>query len=59
MSKLPPVPPDNRSPKGPGSDPKVTDKKKVHVTRNDNAKERGDQGNIYQNTHNQGYRQDR
>ena len=58
MSKLPPVPPEQRSPKGPGSDPQVTKDDNV-ATGNRNLKEQGRQGNIYQNTHNQGYQQDR
>ena len=58
MSKLPPVPPEQRSPKGPGSDPQVTKDDNV-AGGNRNLKEQGRQGNIYQNTHNQGYQQDR
>jgi hypothetical protein len=58
MSKLPPVPPDQRSPKGPGSDPDVS--KEEETRSNDrNLREQGRQGNIYQNTHNQGHQQDR
>jgi hypothetical protein len=58
MSKLPPVPPDQRSPKGPGSDPDVS--KEEETPSNDrNLREQGRQGNIYQNTHNQGHQQDR
>jgi hypothetical protein len=58
MSKLPPVPPDQRSPKGPGSDPESS--KEDETRSNDrNLREQGRQGNIYQNTHNQGYQQDR
>ena len=58
MSKLPPVPPDQRSPKGPGSAPetKQDDDTAAHGR---NLREQGRQGNIYQNTHNQGYQQDR
>jgi hypothetical protein len=58
MSKLPPVPPEQRSPKGPGSDPEVS-KDDDTSARNRNLREQGRQGNIYQNTHNQGYQQDR
>ena len=58
MSKLPPVPPEQRSPKGPGSDPKVATEDEVSQ-RDRNLREQGRQGNIYQNTHNQGYQQDR
>jgi len=58
MSKMPPVPPDNRSPKGTGSDPK-TATGNMSGSDKDNLRERDRQGNIYQNTHNQGYQQDR
>ena len=58
MSKLPPVPPDQRSPKGPGSDPEVSEKDETS-SKYRNQREQGRQGNIYQNTHNQGYQQDR
>jgi hypothetical protein len=58
MSKLPPVPPEQRSPKGPGSAPEP-DKDEVPTSRGKNLREQGRQGNIYQNTHNQGYQQDR
>jgi hypothetical protein len=58
MSKLPPVPPEQRSPKGPGSDPQVANDDDVSK-RDRNLREQGRQGNIYQNTHNQGYQQDR
>jgi hypothetical protein len=58
MSKLPPVPRDQRSPKGPGSNPEI-DKDDARSPQDRNLRERGRQGNIYQNTHNQGYQQDR
>jgi len=59
MSRLPPVPPASRSPKGPGSEPKVdTDDVKTD-NRKRNLAEQGRQGNIKQNTTNQGYQQDR
>jgi len=58
MSKLPPVPPDQRSPKGPGSDPQVSEKDETS-SKDRNQREQGRQGSIYQNTHNQGYQQDR
>ena len=57
MSKLPPVPPENRSNKGPGADPKIATDDKAPPR--ENLKEQGPQGNIHQNTHNQGYQQDR
>jgi hypothetical protein len=60
-SRLPPVPPASRSPKGPGdqaapptsSDPKRGDEVPA------NLKEQGRQGNIKQNTTHQGHQQDR
>jgi hypothetical protein len=58
MSKLPPVPPEQRSPKGPGSAPEPQ-KDDTPASRGKNLREQGRQGNIYQNTHNQGYQQDR
>jgi hypothetical protein len=58
MSKLPPVPPENRSNKGPGADPKVASDETTPPAR-ENLREQGRQGNIHQNTHNQGYQQDR
>lgn len=51
----PPVPPANRSPKGTGSDPASADRQKTKP----DAKQDGEQQNIAQNTHNQGYQQDR
>jgi hypothetical protein len=51
----PPVPPANRSPKGPGSDPSSA------AERKDDGKDGrgGQQENIAQNTRHQGYQQDR
>jgi hypothetical protein len=58
MSKKPPVPPANRSPKGTGSDPVIeTDDAKPATS--ENPREQGQAGNIRQNTTHQGYRQDR
>jgi len=57
MNKPPPVPPKNRSPKGTGSSSKPEDDVKPRET--ENSAKQGDQANIYQNTHNQGYQQDR
>ncbi len=57
-SKMPPVPPANRSPKGTGADPAV----KADDTRKgvpENLAEQDRQGNTKQNTTNQGYQQDR
>ena len=62
MSNLPPVPPQNRSPKGPGANPDVpidtAQDNKDHVHQR-NLHQQGHQGNIKQNTKNQGYQQDR
>jgi hypothetical protein len=57
MTKRPPIPPDNRSPKGPGADPASA----PHDDRGgrDVDTKRGQGDNIEQNTHNQGYQQDR
>jgi hypothetical protein len=60
-SCLPPVPPASRSPKGPGDQaeaPTSTDRKRADQAPED-LKEQGRQGNIRQNTTNQGYQQDR
>jgi hypothetical protein len=63
MSKMPRVPPANQSPKGPrsGSDPKADQGHSVSETEQAkrNQAEQGQQGNIKQNTTNQGYQQDR
>jgi hypothetical protein len=59
MSKRPPVPPANRSPKGTGSEP-PRDKNDIKPEKTPhNLREQGDAGNIEQNTTNQGYQQDR
>ena len=59
MTKMPPVPLENRSPKGVGSDKaKVRARDRKPAPRN-NLAEQGRQGNIRQNTTNQGYQQDR
>ncbi|CCD95940.1 conserved hypothetical protein [Bradyrhizobium sp. ORS 375] len=57
MSKLPPVPPEQRSDKGPGSDPKIS--VEDNVAGRENFDTQGRQGNLKQNTTNQGYQQDR
>jgi hypothetical protein len=57
MSKMPPVPPDQRSNKGSGSDPKV--QREERIPARENFDQQGHQGNIKQNTTNQGYQQDR
>ena len=58
-SKMPPVPPENRSKAGPGSNPNISkDDVKAHES-DRNVEQQGRQGNIHQNTHHQGYQQDR
>lgn len=52
---LPPVPPEQRSDKGPGSDPKTEQDTSVHHPHPDNAAEQGETANIRQNTTNKGY----
>jgi hypothetical protein len=60
MADRPPVPPENRSPKGTG-DPKGVqpDRNSRPERRPENPDEQGQQGNIKQNTTHQGYQQDR
>ena len=59
MTKPPPVPKENRSPKGPGDDkPDVTNAGQAPQEER-NLQQQGRQGNIKQNTTNQGYQQDR
>ncbi len=55
--KPPPVPPENRSAKGPGEEkrPPVD----THKPEAERDEQRGRHANIRQNTHNQGYQQDR
>lgn len=58
-SSMPPVPPASRSNKGPGEPqaaPADTAKKKEPP---ENLRQQARQGNINQNTHHQGYQQDR
>jgi hypothetical protein len=57
MSMMPPVPPEQRSNKGPGSDPNVVMEDKIPGRENFDTQ--GRHGNIKQNTTNQGYQQDR
>lgn len=58
---IPPVPPAGRSPKGPGGDrvPNDAARDKKNHQEDNNLSEQGRQGNIHQNTTNQGYQQDR
>jgi len=58
-SRMPPAPPASRSREGPGDTKSAapdTSKKKEPPS---NLSEQGRQGNINQNTHHQGYQQDR
>ena len=55
--KTPKVPPESRSRKGTGSNPKMHDEEVD--TERENLAEQGQQANIRQNTRNQGYQQDR
>ena len=61
MSKLPPVPEENRSRKGPadGRRAEQSPGPPGRKPQRENLKEQGRQGNIAQNTRNQGYQQDR
>src|SRR4051812_12661329 len=64
MPDMPPVPPENRSPKDVGSNPNLGHKPKKPDREPkpgapENLAEQGRQGNIKQNTTNQGYQQDR
>lgn len=59
-SKKPPVPPQNQSPKGTGDDKQMSADQASHgQQRVQNPDQQGQQGNIKQNTTNQGYQQDR
>ena len=58
-SKMPPVPPDNQSRKGTGDDKEMSANQTPRQQRVENLNEQGRQGNIKQNTTNQGYQQDR
>ena len=61
-AKMPPVPPANRSKKGPDatSKPSTKDAELARKQENKpNLEQEGRHGNIHQNTHNQGYQQDR
>jgi hypothetical protein len=55
-SHLPPVPPANRSQKGPGNDPEVSnDTSAKQPERHHNVGEEGETANIKQNTTNKGF----
>jgi hypothetical protein len=57
MTKMPPIPEEQRSHKGPRSDPSTS--VKDESPGRENFDEQGRHGNIKQNTTNQGYQQDR
>jgi hypothetical protein len=59
MSRLPKVPKQNRSPKGTGEEARPEQGSKAKAPRRRNTREQGHQGNVAQNTTNQGYQQDR
>jgi hypothetical protein len=59
VTKMPPVPPQNRSPKGVESDETKVPPNDPKPGTRENLAEQGRQGNIRQNTTNQGYQQDR
>lgn len=54
--KMPPVPPANRTDKGPADDAQAMPDEKVHPQRSENQ---GQTENVRQNTTNQGHQQDR
>jgi hypothetical protein len=55
-SHMPPVPPANRSPKGPrGSDRKIAQDPSLKHEERQNTSEQGDTANIKQNTTNEGF----
>jgi hypothetical protein len=58
-AKAPKVPPANRSPKGPGGATEAPSDTAHHKDVPENLEEQDRQGNIAQNTTNQGYQQDR
>lgn len=58
--QMPPMPPASRSNKGPGNTPEGSrDDRRDRPSAPDNLAEQDRQGNIKQNTTNQGYQQDR
>jgi hypothetical protein len=63
VKHVPPVPPANRPKNGPQTDAGHTNAEEARVTQTDprlrNLEQQGRQGNIAQNTRNQGYQQDR
>jgi hypothetical protein len=59
MTNMPPVPRASRTPKGPESEPHLKKDDNKPDDRQRNLDQQGRQGNIKQNTTNQGYQQDR
>ena len=57
MTRKPPVPPANRSPHESAHQGEQSDARQNKIP--ENLKQQDQQGNTYQNTHNQGYQQDR
>lgn len=57
MTKMPPIPDEQRSDKGPGSDPSTS--AKDAIPGRETFDQQGHHGNIKQNTTNQGHQQDR
>jgi hypothetical protein len=55
-SQMPPVPPANRSSKGPGAAPKVSKDTAPRERAPDNIEQEGERANIKQNTTNQDYK---
>jgi len=58
-AQMPPVPPASRSTKGPGGASKASPDTAKREAAPENTAEQDRQGNIAQNTHHQGYQQDR
>jgi hypothetical protein len=58
-SQMPPVPPAAQTRKGPGAPKRAAVDTSKKEEPPDNPAEQGRHGNISQNTHNQGYQQDR
>jgi hypothetical protein len=54
-SRMPPIPPANRSKKGSGSNPEILKEKSVKHEHHDNVAEEGETANIKQNTTNKGF----
>ena len=59
MSKTPPIPEQNRDPGMGAHTPSDKSTQSPKAPTSNNLKEQGRQGNIHQNTHNQGYQQGR